>query len=70
MKKSHYVPDDYPMAHPRDSGRCALFTFAQSAELSCPDEAGAEHRGVNVRFGRRGSTGRLPSAQKVKVDAD
>jgi hypothetical protein len=47
MKKSRYVPDDYPMAHPRESGGCALFTFAQSAEMSCPDEKGGRRDGLS-----------------------
>jgi len=53
MKKSHYTPAEHPVAHPRDSSGCALFTFAQSAEMSWPDEvrgwrcrgAGEESRG-------------------------
>jgi len=40
MKKSHYAPADHPVAHPRGSAGCALFTIAQSAEISWPDEAG------------------------------
>jgi hypothetical protein len=33
MKKSHWEPDDHPVAHPRGSPGCALFTFAQSAAM-------------------------------------
>jgi hypothetical protein len=44
MKKSHQAPADHPVAHPNDSPGCALFTFAQSAEMSWPDEEGGWFR--------------------------
>lgn len=49
MKKSHQAPDDYSVLHRRDSGGCALSTFAQSAEMAWRNGAGGHRREMSIR---------------------